>query len=135
MHAGLGFGNRAVVDLDLGWLAFDEQALDSLAAGGDQNALGDRVGIRTHRDRNFSGGVAAIGHVDGHQPVARRGRGGVGAQDSQVGQALVRINPIGEEPGEVAAGSGLFEERKKERSGILEPGCCTDLRMMVWPPI
>jgi hypothetical protein len=40
VDAGLGFGDGAVVDLDLGWLALNEDALNGLAAGGNQQALG-----------------------------------------------------------------------------------------------
>ena len=117
MDAGLGFGDGAVVDLDLGWLALDEDALDGLAAGGNQQALGDRGRGGADGYGNFGGGVAAIGYVNGDQPVARRGGAGKDARDGQVGQALVGIDPVGEEPGEIAARSGIFEETFEGAAG------------------
>ena len=114
MDAGLGFRDGAVVDLDFGGFALDKDALDGFAAGGDSEALGDgaRVGTvaRTDDDGKIGGGVTGVGYVDGDEPVARRGGCGEDAVDGQVGQTLVGINPVGEEPGEVGVVFGVFEE-------------------------
>ena len=105
VDAGLGFGDGAVVDLDLGGFALDEDARGGFAVGGDADTLGDGAQVGTvagaDEDRDIGGGIARVGQVDGDQPVARRGCGGEDALDAQVGQALVGIDPIGEEPGEV----------------------------------
>jgi len=42
VNAGLGFGDGAVVDLDLGGLALDEEALDGFAAGGERGCTGQQ---------------------------------------------------------------------------------------------
>ena len=109
VYAGLDFGDRAVVDLDLDRLALDEDALYCISASGNQKTLGGGGRVGAHGDRNLRGGVAAIGHADGHQPVAGAFRAGKDALDAQVGQAFVRIDPIQKEPGQVAA-RGLIEE-------------------------
>lgn len=41
VDGGLGFRDGTVVDLDLCWFALNEDALDHLAAGGDEDPLGD----------------------------------------------------------------------------------------------
>ena len=45
VDAGLGFGDGAVVDLDLKGLALDEDALDGFASGGDTESLGDEARV------------------------------------------------------------------------------------------
>jgi len=60
VDAGLGFRDRAVVHLDLGGFAEDENALNGFAAAGNDNALSHGVGVRPDGDRDFSGGVAGI---------------------------------------------------------------------------
>ena len=91
-------------------LAEDEDALHGFAAAGDHNALGDGVGVGADGDGDFGRGVAGVGDVDGDQPVAGLGGAGKDAVDGQVGQALVGIDPVGKEPGEIAADAGLFEK-------------------------
>ena len=60
MNCGLGFGDGAVVEADFGGDALDEDALDSLAAGGDEDALGDGGRGADDLDRGFDRGVAVI---------------------------------------------------------------------------
>ena len=89
MHAGLGFRDGAVVELDLGGLALDEDALSRLAVSGDADAAGDRgrVGARAGADgeRDIGLGVAGVGQIDGDKPITCRGGGGKDARDAQVG--------------------------------------------------
>ena len=86
--------------------------------GGDAEALGDRAGFvagaGADGDRDIGGCVAGVGDVDGDQVVA--GGGGVGEDsiDGEVGQALVCIDPVGEEPGEIGVGVRGFEELFEE---------------------
>ncbi len=61
-------------------------------------------------DGNFGGGVAGVGEVDGDQPIVTLGVRGKDAVDGDVGKALVGVDPIGEEPGEIAAEAGLLDE-------------------------
>ena len=116
MDGGLGLWNSTVVDLDLNGLAEDEDALHRAAARWDHEALGDGVGVDgAHGNWNFTGGVPVVGDIDGYEPVAGLGSSGEDAIDLQFGQALVGVDPIGEEPGEVAVvGGGVFE-----RSGVV----------------
>ena len=133
MHAGLSFGDGAVVGLDLSGTALDEDALRGFAACGNEDALGDGgVGV-AHGDGNFRGGVAGVGEIDSDEPavgirprvlacpeaqetpvdaqsVPEFGGGGKDTVDGDVGQALIGIDPIGEEPGEIAAQAGLLDE-------------------------
>ncbi len=120
MHAGLGFRDCSVVDLHLNRLALDEDALDGLAVGGNQNPLRGCVIRRAHRDWNLSRSVAVVDYVDSYQPVAALHGVGEDTLNTQVGQALVRIDPIGEEPGEIAAGSGL---QPQDEDLSLGPAC------------
>ena len=123
MDAGLALGNNAVIQFDLDRLALDNDALDQGAVGGDADALGDGGRIRVRRgshadsERNFGGGVARVCNVDGDQPVARRAGFGVDAVDAQVGQALVGIHPIGEEPANIERTGGLDELLLKPTAG------------------
>ncbi len=62
--------NRAIVHLILGRLGLDEVALDGLAAGGNQQPLGDLSRGGADGNGNFGGGVVALGHVNSDQPAA-----------------------------------------------------------------
>jgi hypothetical protein len=110
VDAGLSFGDGAVIDLDFDGLAKDQEALGSFAAGGDEEALGDGVFSGADGDGDFCGGESVVGDVDGDEPVAGLLWCGEDAGDGEVGQSLVGVDPVGEEPGEVAAGSGLLQE-------------------------
>ncbi len=65
MDAGLDFRDRAVVGLDLRRFALDEDALDHLAARGDEDALSDRGFRSAEGERNFGGCVPGVAEVDG----------------------------------------------------------------------
>ena len=86
----------------------------ALPRAGTRSALGDgaRVGARAGADGdgNIGGCVAGVGNIDGDQLVAGRGGGEEDALDGEVGQALVGIDPVGEEPGEVGVVFGGFEK-------------------------
>jgi len=114
VDAGLGFGDGAVVELDLGGFALDEDADGGFAAGGDFDALSYGASVVADAgadgDREIGGGIAGVGDIDGDQVVAGRGGGGEDAVDGEVRQSLVGIDPICEKPGEVGVGVGGFEE-------------------------
>ena len=106
VDGGLGFGDGAVVDLNLSWFAGDEQVRGGGSAGGDEDALGDGVGGGADGYRNLSRGVAVVGEVDGDEPGAGFFRDGEDAGDGEVRQTLVGGDPVGEEGGESGAGGG-----------------------------
>ena len=121
MDGGFGLGNGAVVDLDLDGFAENEDALDGAAARGDHEALCDGVGVGgAHGDWNLRCGVSAVGNIDGDEPVAGLGCGGKDAIDFEVGQAFVGVDPIGEEPGQVAVVARCRPQRR--RPVALGPG-------------
>ncbi len=119
VDAGLCFRDHSVVDLHFRRLPQHEDALDGFAARGNQNPLRGGVRFGPHRDRHLCRDVAVIGHVDGHQPVTRRGHGWEGAFDAQVRQPLVGIDPLGKKTGKIAAGPGLFKECFKGAVGVV----------------
>ena len=110
VDAGFGFRDGAVVGLDLSGLALHEDALRGLAACGDDDALGDGGGGVADGDGDFGGGVAGVGEIDGDKPIVTLGVRRKDAVDGYVGKALVGVDPIGEEPGEIAAETGLLDE-------------------------
>ncbi len=110
MDAGLGFGNGAVVGLDLSGLALHEDALRSLAARGDDDALGDGGSRVADGEGDFSSSVAGVREVDGDEPIVALGVRWKDAVDGDVRQTFVGVDPIGEEPGEIAMESGLLNE-------------------------
>lgn len=68
MDCGLGFGDCAVVELDLGWLLLDENALGDFAASGNEDAPRNRGRDTTYGDGNIGSGVAGIVDIDGDHP-------------------------------------------------------------------
>jgi hypothetical protein len=117
MHTGLGFGDGAVVDLNLCWLALDQDMLVGGAAGGDQDSLGDGVGGGADGYGNFSRSVAVVGDVYGHEPVVGLGGDGEDAGDGEVGKAFVGVDPVGEEPRQILTGAGLPPQRRRPVAG------------------
>ena len=111
MDAGLSFRDSAIVGLDLRGLALDEDALDGFAACRDENALGDRSFGGTEGDRDFCCGVAGVREIDGDQPGTRLSGSGKDAVDGDVGEALVRIDPIRKKPGKIPVRADVFEKR------------------------
>ena len=65
VDGGLGFGDGAVVGLDLCGLALDQEMLVGGAAGGDYYSLGYGVGVGVDGYGDFGGGVAVVGDGDG----------------------------------------------------------------------
>ena len=79
VDAGLGFGDGAVVGLNFGGAALDENALGGLAARGNQDAFGNGGQRIAHDDGNFGRGVAGVGQIDSNEPcVGLRARAGAG---------------------------------------------------------
>ena len=113
VHAGLGFRDGAVVCLDLSGLALQQDALRGLAARGDDDALGDRSGSVAEGDRDFGGGIAGVREIDGDEPIVSLGVRRKDAVNRDVGQAFIGVDPIGEKPGEIAAGTGLLSQRRR----------------------
>ena len=68
-----GFGDGAVVDLDLSGATLDDDAAGGFAARGDENALSDRRVATPDGDRDFSGSIAGVGKIDGDEPRASIG--------------------------------------------------------------
>ena len=68
------------------------------------------VSARGNGDGNFGGGVAGVGDGDADQRVAGLARLQGRPLRWQVGQALVGIDPVGEEPAQIAAQAGLLDE-------------------------
>ncbi len=110
MDGGLRFGDSAVVYLDIDRFTEDEQVRAGLAASRDQGTLGDGVGVGADSHGHFRGGVSAVDDADGDEVVAGFFRSGKDGFDAEVGQALVGVDPIAEEPVQVAAVSGLLKE-------------------------
>ena len=110
MDACLGFGDGAVIDLNLSRLAEDEQMQVGSAAGGDQYPLGYRVGGGADSYRNFSGRVAVVGDIYRRQPVSGLGGDGEDAGDGEVGKALVGVDPVREKPGEILTWTSLLQK-------------------------
>ena len=111
MDGGLGFGDGAVVEADFGGFALEQDALDAFAAAGEQDALGDGGCVAEDLDGSFDGGVAVVGDVDGDQIRAwDRCRAGIDAFDGEVGQAFVGVDPVVEEPAQILALAGLFDQ-------------------------
>ncbi len=112
LHGGC-FGDGAVVDDHLQRSVLEDDAGGGVGAGEDAEAFRCGEGAGADGDRNLGGGVAVVVDLDCDEMAVglaalTQERAGIDAEDAEVGQAPVAVDPVVEEPGEVLLGD-LFE--------------------------
>src|SRR5581483_10450745 len=104
-----GFGDAAVVDDDLGGLDGGVDAGAGFFAGFYEDAGGAFAAGDDDGDGDFGGGGAGVLDGDGGEELSAENLTGVGADDFEIGEAAVAVDPVIEKPLEILFGFGFDE--------------------------